>query len=113
MAIYLTYGLEVIGKKHSEIWSLEQLSINDTCKLGGSSYYSDIYDFKPILRTRQSITKEELETFSICFRMWYDKPDFDYNLMVYSDIKNCARLQIDFQYLIPNGLALDKETIKK
>lgn len=113
LSIYLAYGLEVIGKKHSEIWSLEQLSINDTCKLGGSSYYSDIYDFKPILRTRQSITPEELETFSICFRMWYDKPDFDYNLMVFSDIVKMAKLHIDTFGLIESGLAVYKETIKK
>lgn len=68
---------------------------------------------KPILRTRQSITPEELETFSICFRMWYDKPSFDYNIMVYSDIVTMAKLHIDIFGLIESGLAVDKETIKK
>jgi len=84
--------------------------VNDHNTVSCQCFYNQV---KPILRTRKSITPEELETFSICFRMWYDKPSFDYNLMVYSDVVQMAKLHIDIFGLIESGLAVDKETIKK
>lgn len=99
-----TFEVDFLGVHKSDIYI--------TNPYGGTDY-SEFEDIFPILRTRQSITPEELETFSICFRMWYDKPYFDYNLMVFSDIVQMAKLHIDIFGLIENGLAVDKETIKK
>lgn len=122
LVIYLAYGLkcksynglsdsiDILMSIYSDFNVTLCSRINDHNTV---DYGCDIIDVKPILRTRKSITPEELETFSICFRMWYDKPSFDYNLMVYSDIIQMAKLHIDVFGLIESGLAVDKETIKK
>jgi len=111
LAIYLAYGLETLYKL-SDVVNCNKDEIRS--KFITLESVDFVFKYcKPILRTRQSITPEELETFSICFRMWYDKPDFDYNLMVFSDIVQMAKLHIDIFGLIESGLAVDKETIKK
>ena len=109
LAIYLSYGLKITKDDWRKIFKVDYDGTTLNCV--GVDYVLNV-QAKPILRTRQSITTEELETFSICFRMWYDKPDFDYNLMVYSDIVQMAKLHIDIFGLIRNGLAVDKETLK-
>lgn len=58
LAGYLPYGLQVIGKTHKEMWTLEGLNISETCELGGSSYRSDINEILPILRPLSDLTKE-------------------------------------------------------
>ena len=116
LAIYLAYGLEIVCNTEEEQLT-EEIYISKVTTLhlnGVDDEYANNWEYtvKPILRTRKSITPEELETFSICFRMWYDKPSFDYNLMVYSDVVQMAKLHIDIFGLIESGLAVDKQTIK-
>lgn len=118
LAIYLGHNVDI--QDRNSIFNLDDfynhvLPEEFHEEFGAIGFEQLLYDdlLRLVLRTRQSITPEELETFSICFRMWYDKPDFDYNLMVYSDIVQMAKLHIDIFGLIESGLAVDKETIKK
>lgn len=101
LAIYLAYGLTFLDTTSNQVW---KLIINDYTSIG-------IFD-KPILRTRQSITPEELELFSIDFRLWYNDPCFNYEILPYKDIIQMAKLHVDIFGLIESGLAVDKETIK-
>ena len=120
LAIYLAYGMEMVCHANYKggLNTIQKLlGIGEMYVTYRNTCYQcvdvDLMFIKPILRTLKSITKEELQTFSICFRMWYDKPSFDYNLIVYSDIIQMAKLHIDIFGLIESGLAVEKETIKK
>ncbi len=64
-----------------------------------------------ILRPISDLTKEELDEFTVCFRMYHNKSNFDYKLMIYSDIELCFKKHIDIFGLIEKGLAVDKNTI--
>lgn len=68
----------------------------------------ELEEFEPILKPIKSLTAEELSQFSICFRLWYDKDNFDYKQMIYSDIEMCHNLHVDYRGLIESGLAVDK-----
>lgn len=62
----------------------------------------------PKLIPLHSLTQDQLVHFSICFRLWYDKPNFDYKLMIYQDIETCHKLHVDYRGLIEKGLAIKK-----
>lgn len=63
---------------------------------------------KPKLIPLHSLTPDQLVHFSICFRLWYDKPNFDYKQMIYQDIETCHKLHVDYRGLIEKGLAIKK-----
>lgn len=101
---YLPYGLKLWHKE----WK-EEL-IMDYCGNGSNTLsIEDVCEYAyPILIPLHSLTKEQLVHFSICFRLWYDKPNFDYKLMIYQDIETCHKLHVDYRGLIEKGLAIKK-----
>jgi hypothetical protein len=70
-------------------------------------------EVKPILRTLESLTKDELDEFSVNFRMYYQRDDFDVNLMIVKDYNLALELNLDLFGLIESGLAIDLNTINK
>lgn len=86
-------GIMEFELEHKNGWGIGLIGINE---------------FKPLLKPLKSLTPEELSQFSICFRLWYDKDDFDYRQMMYSDIEICHKLHVDYRDLIGNGLAIEK-----
>jgi hypothetical protein len=101
---YLIYGL----KKNT--FGAEPIVFIDDSRHGDykSSYLKGIM---PILHPLKDLKKEQLSNFSVNFRMWYNKENFDFNLMIYSDIELCHKLHIDYRNLIKRKLAININTL--
>lgn len=106
---YLLHGLKVRDIDDGSTNTLLGLKlINKDLWLYYSNGTHDRGRCEPLLKPLKSLTPEELNQFSICFRLWYDKDDFDYRQMAYSDIEMCHKLHVDYRDLIGNGLAIEK-----
>lgn len=111
---YLPFKLEIMTESN-EICFLDIINVSETIvaypknqkgrKKGILTFLSKI---KPKLIPLHSLTPDQLVHFSICFRLWYDKPNFDYKLMIYQDIETCHKLHVDYRGLIEKELAIVK-----
>ena len=98
----------LVGKREiSELNSMTTLHIETKHRM-----YVEISQCKLVLRPLHSLTDEELSRFSMNFRMWVKNKNFNYKLIIQSDIELCCELLIDYQDLIGKGLAIDINTLK-
>lgn len=121
LAPYLPYNLKMkrngfIGElltiknpKENSLVDYYEFQVN--CSDWWENNVDDLNPYKPILRPLSDLTKDELDEFTMCFRMYYNKSNFDYRLMTYSDAELCFKKHVDVFGLIEKGLATDKNTI--
>ena len=95
---------ELTGITHETMYTKQGAVLN---------YSSKENEIKLILHPLKDLKKEQLSNFSVNFRMWYNKKNFNYNLMIYSDIELCHKLHVDYRNLIGRGLAIDINTLNK
>ena len=114
---YLPYRLKVLRPDNKTIMSISGIVGNLYIfqEIGKFETYGSIKSNanKLILHPLEDLKKEQLSNFSVNFRMWYNKKNFNYNLMIYSDIELCHKLHVDYRNLIGRGLAIDINTLNK
>jgi hypothetical protein len=103
LAPYLTYDLPMADSVGNKIdWQLNASNIASAL----------IHKCKPLLRPLSDLTKDELYKFSVNFRMYYQRSDFDFNMMIVSDYNLALSMHFDVFGLIPQNLAIDLNTLK-
>jgi hypothetical protein len=115
---YLPFGLKIlfVGNRmvdrlsRNDIVTLKEIQEGIICVNG---YKTNNKSYLPILYPLSELNNQQLTLFSVNFRMWYNKENFDFNLMIYSDIELCHKLHIDYRNLIGRGLAIDINTLNK
>ena len=114
---YLPYRLKVLRPDNKTIMSISGIVGNLYIfqEIGKFETYGSIKSNanKLILHPLEDLKKEQLSNFSVNFRMWYNKKNFNYNLMIYSDIELCHKLHVDYRNLIGRALAIDINTLNK
>lgn len=100
---YLPFGLKILNG-WGNIKVMNYFYLDDE----GTGF---IYHIKPILYPLPELNNQQLTLFSVNFRMWYNKENFDFNLMIYSDIELCHKLHIDYRNLIKRKLAININTL--
>ncbi len=112
---YLPYRLKVLRPDNKTIMSVSGIVGNLYIfqEIGKFETYGSIKSNanKLILHPLEDLKKEQLSNFSVNFRMWYNKKNFNYNLMIYSDIELCHKLHIDYRNLIKRKLAININTL--
>lgn len=97
-APYLIWSGNPPEPSHEEYGETE-IALNNCLKFINSG-------FPFVLCPLSDLSKEELNEFTACFRMYYNKSNFDYKLMTYSDAELCFKKHIDIFGLIDKGLAI-------
>jgi hypothetical protein len=128
LAPYLPYGLEMLCIINDSTYTLEGLKessirLYENGKgINGQEYWSDYFDFKPILRPLTDLTKE----IEVKEKTYYEElleiyPSLDNKLSIeegYCDLDQYIRIleylyknHFDVNGLIPEGLAIDINTL--
>ena len=115
LAPYMPYGLKYV--KYSDNNSPIRHDIMQGVSTNGIYACGDITPLsfkncKPILRPFSDLTKEELLRFTVNFRMYYQRKDFAYEMMLVSDFNIANELHLDYRRLIEKGLAIDINTLE-
>lgn len=114
LAPYLDTDLSiyVYGMTRFEDYITKMERLNNDNQIYFSHEWNDISNnqdyFKPILRPLSSLTESELKLFTVNFRMYYQRKDFDYGMMLVSDFEIANELHLDYRGLIGRGLAIEK-----
>lgn len=67
--------------------------------------------YKPVLNRLNSLTSEDLSYFTENFRMYYNRPQFNVDLMLVTDFKLACMMHLDIFGLIDKGMAICKSEI--
>jgi len=120
LSFYLPYELNFYGA--SDIWTLHSLGIEDICIFNGLrtqtlSFDDCMSDYSPILhplsnyKDINSPASMELDTLSLLELNQLAKGKIELDNIYYATLKVCAQHHIDIFNLIPDGLAVDKNTV--
>lgn len=130
---YLPYGLMIQGNTHGEVAEMSEVNENNVnIKDRGFTYgwWADIFDIKPILRPLSDLTKEieyngekflgsdeftdnewgEFLSLEHIPKMFYKKGLT--SILDYDSVLELIKRHFDIFALIPQGLAIDYNTLK-